>query len=266
MSLIVNALYRYDKQNLPHSRGLFPNRSFRLGFPQAGTATYPAGNVEGRASRFFNNVLQSTLVRKHSASRVAWVFVGLMTILVFTTVSRSVSQIEAGIAAQDVLDREQGPTDPVEETAKKDTGDFHSSSRDLALPLSRHVLKFIPPPVNRHRKIAKLSHPVANKQAQPPAVYNQPATAVPEVARILKSLSFTDNNSIQTASVLKDPHVRLTAISCFDGRQQCTAIINNQTVRAGQAICGYTLVQIRSGEVLMRQNEKYSLLKMDRPE
>ncbi len=265
MSLIVKALHRFDRQSPPDGRGLSQDRLARLRMFHAGSTACPAGCAAGSASWFCDSLLQSTFVRKYPATRIAWVLVGMMTILVFTTLNRPVSQIKAGIADPKAPDQSRASAAPVVAAANTNTRDFQSSSRDLALPLSRHVLKFVPPPANqhRHRMIAKLPQPSTNEHAKAPVFNNQPATAVPYVAKMSKPRDFTDNNLIQTAPALQDPLVRLAAIACFDGRQRCTAVINGQTVRVGQTICGYTLVQIGSGEVLMQKDAKYLLLKMD---
>lgn len=264
MSLIVKALCRFDGQNPPHRCGPFQNRFGRLRVYLAGLAAGSANCTRGGASWFCDGVLQSAFVRKYPASRIAWVFVGMMTILVLSTVHRSASQVEAGIASHEAQDRERATAAPVVTASKTNTRDFQPSSRDLALPLSRHVLKFVPPPANRHPTMAKLPQPPTNEHAEPPTFFNQPATAAPYVAKKSKPQVFADNNLIQTAPALQDPFVRLAAIACFNGRQRCTAVINGETVRVGQTIYGYTLVQIGSGEVLMQKKGKYLSLKMDR--
>jgi hypothetical protein len=167
---------------------------------------------------------------------------------------QSVSPIEAGIAYKETPKQGRDITYPVSAAANTNTSDFNWSSKDLALPLSRHVLKFVPPLPNQHRTTAKPPQQSTHEHAEQPAFYNQPDTAA----------SCGENDLMQAASPVQDSLIRLAATVCFEDRQNCAAIINGKSVRAGQMIFGYTLVRIVPGKVLMQKNEKYFSLKMDR--
>jgi hypothetical protein len=280
MSIIVKSLQRFDGYNPPDWQSFFQDGPGRLGICLAKFAARPASCIGSRASRLCDSVLQGTFARTYSASKIAGLFVIVLTIFVATTLCRPVAPIEAGIGPGDVvaesrknrtgitvrkaLDQDRSATIAVAAAANTATRDLQTSGRDLALPLSRHVLKFVPPPANRNRTTAQAPQPSPPNRAKPPVPYNQPANTLPYTAKASKPQPAADNNLIQTAPAVHDPLVRLAATACFDGRERCTAVINGATVRVGQTISGYTLVQIRAGEVLMQKNNDYWSLKMDR--